>query len=379
MSRNESSTARPIAFVSPFTNPQNAYIEHQKALLTGLGFDVRPFALEAVVSGQCTGLLSERNIVLIHWLEDRLFEVGVSERQLRPSGVLGFAAYAAVLAMAKARVIYFIHNHAAHDVKPSLASFSSTAIGLLGRLADLRVVHDPTFAQRYGATYVPHPLYWDPEGPAGPPSSRRGGPLENSTPRFAIMGAVRPYKGIHGVLENWPVGIPLLIAGRGKPDYVVQLRNIIRRRGLEEWVTLEARHLDDAEFVRVLKEQDVLILPHQTGANLVSGAFFEGIGRVKAILARETPFITWAKTRFKSVYSFESEASIATCVAQIIADWTSLQTTDSRETAMTEFGRAACRRAYARLLGIGLAETETPLVETPKHLDAPLNCDLVSK
>ena len=347
---------RPIAFLTPYTNLENPYIALQRDLLAELGFDVRPLSLKAVLAGQCMGLSDPQNVVLVHWLENRLFKVGKARRGLSAKGAAQFAIYAAILRTARARTVYFVHDHAVHDVKPALRTLSQKAIALLRGSADIRVVHDPTFEQRYDARYLPHPLYWD--QPAAAAAAAALPHVGTATPRFAIMGALRPYKEIDKVLEQWPVGAPLLIAGRGDDSYVALLRDIIRRRGLRDSVELIARFLTDDEFSSLLQQRDVLILPHRLDANLVSGAFFAGIGQVPVILAREAPFVAWVKQRVPGIYSFAHDAELPSRVSEISADWAELARSDSRAAARQEFGWQACLDAYGQLLGVGLRRAD---------------------
>lgn len=364
---------QPIAFLTPFTNLENAYIAVQRELLSELGFEVRPLSLKAVLTGGCLGLADPQNVVLVHWLENRLFTLGKVERGVSAKGALQFLVYAVLLKVARARVLYFVHDHAVHDVKPGLRALSRRAIALLRRIADQRAVHDPTFAPAYDAHYLPHPLYWD--QPLEHSSASAGTPLprhaERRALRFAVMGALRPYKEIDTLLLHWPKDASLLIAGRGDPGYVAQLQGIIADRGLQDQVELQARFLSDDEFSQLLRAQDVLLLPHRVDANLVSGAFFAGVGQVRAILARDTPFISWAKGRIPGIYSFDSEEELPLRVAQIAADWPQLVGRDVRMAALSEFGWRACLSAYGEVLGTNLGPLSGAPPAPPRSSDTP--------
>ncbi|MFW2513788.1 hypothetical protein ACNI3K_08410 [Demequina sp. SO4-13] len=334
----------PIVFVSPFSNTENPYIARQQEVLRGLGCEVRPLSLGALLKGRCWGLTNSRNVVLVHWLENRLFKKGKAQRRVSVLGAAQFAVYVVTLALARARVVYVVHDHDVHDVKDSLRWLSTRAIRLLRRVADSRVVHDPSFAARYGATYLPHPLYAEPTG--SPPLS------SHSVPSIAAMGAIRPYKCLDAVLEGWPPDVPLLIAGTGDPAYIARLRAIVARRALEGAVTIDDRFLSDDEFFATLGARDVLLLPHRAGANLVSGAFFAGVGHVRLVLARETPFIAWAQRRMTGIVSFADDADIGPRVNELAREWSTMRTVDLTPQAIAEFGDAACREAYGRFLGV---------------------------
>ncbi|MFV0633113.1 hypothetical protein [Demequina sp.] len=332
-----------IAFVSPFTNTENPYIARQQEQVSAVGWQVRPLSLGALVRGRCWGLASRDNVVLVSWPENRIFTVAAVSRGLSAKGLAQFLAYAAVLALARARVVYVVHDHEVHDVKASLRRWSVRAIGLLRRMADARIVHDPSFTERYDAHYVPHPLYEQLAGPLAP--SMR------DTPTFAAMGAVRPYKRLDAVLEAWPAGVPLTIAGKGDDDYVAQLRDIVARRGLEDTVTIDARFLSDEEFLGRLASHDVLVLPHRVGANLVSGAFFAAAGQVRVVLGRRTPFIDWVGTQMPGVEAFDGDGELGEAVLDVVRRWPDLRDVDPSAPVEALFGDAACIAAYREVLG----------------------------
>lgn len=331
-----------VVFITPFTNTENGYIARQVALVAGLGYEVRPLSVRALVSGRCWGLWSPENTVIVHWLENRVFRTGERDRRVSPVGLAEFVFYVAVLVAARARVVHVVHDHDVHDVRPSWRWLSRLAMRVVRRIADARVVHDPSFADHYDATYLPHPLY---DEPAGSPL-----PHGRAVPRFAAMGAIRPYKQLAQALEVWPHGAPLLIAGHGDPDYLALLRAIVAERGLGDDVTIDDRFLPDDEFFAALADQDVLLLPHRDGANLVSGAFFAGVGRVRMVLARRTPFISWVAATLDGVASFEDDAGLPAAVRQIVTQWGDLDAADLTPGAIAQFGDEACRAAYGDFL-----------------------------
>ncbi|GIG53432.1 hypothetical protein [Demequina activiva] len=333
---------QPIAFVSPFTNTENPYIARQREQLGELGFDVRPLSLRALATGRCAGLARRENVVVVSWLETRLWRASPHGKRLSLTGAAEFGALTLTLALARARVVYVVHNHDAHDVRPAFQGLSTWSVRTLRRLADARVVHDPSFADRYRATYVPHPLYRVPPQPAR--ASAR------ATPSFVALGAIRRYKALDALLEQWPSGVPLTIAGKADDAYLTELHAILERRGLSDCVSIDARFLTDDEFEQALAAHDVLVLPHRAEANLVSGAFFAGVGVVRVILARRTPFIAWAQEHLAGVRSFREDAQIAGEVLRILDDWPSLRSLDQSAAAVAQFGDEPCLSAWTQVL-----------------------------
>lgn len=340
---------RPVAYVTPFSMPTNAYIEMQKALVAECGFEPRPLSLRhLLLGGGLWGLMQRRNLVLAQWLEMRAFRWRVSRPQLWLPGLLLFGFYLGLLAAARARVVYVIHDHSVHDTTGWPRELSRGLLALCRRVADHRVVHDPSTASRYDAAYLPHPLFWDRPAAAGgsaePPAPAR---TADGLLRSAMLGAIRPYKAIDSVLEAWPRGRPLVIAGRGAPDLVAKLQHIVVQRGLQQDVEFDPTHQPDAAFAQRLQACDVLILPHASDTALVSGAFFEAIGRVPWLVARRSSFVEWASLRFPQVMSFESPAELAGLLDRIDATPEQVNIAAVRQAALQAFGWVPCRRAWA--------------------------------
>jgi glycosyltransferase involved in cell wall biosynthesis len=279
---------RPLAYVTPFTMSTNAYMEMQKALLRDCGFEPRPLSVRHLLfESGWRGLMDCRNLIVAQWIEMRGFRWRASYPRLSLRGLLVFLFYLLVLKLARARVIYVVHDHAVHDTAGFGRTVSRWLIGLCRRTADYRVVHDPQCVALYDATYLPHPLFWDFPGAAGLPS-RKPAPLTSM--RCAMLGAIRPYKAIDTILEVWPRGRELTIAGRVQPDLLAHLSRIIVQRDLGGDVVLDPTHQSDEAFAERLGACDVLILPHASNTALVSGAFFEAVGRVPWLVARRYTF-----------------------------------------------------------------------------------------
>jgi hypothetical protein len=144
--------------------------------------------------------------------------------------------------------------------------------------------------------------------------------------------------------------VALTISGVGTSDYVARLESSVKRRGLCADVHIEARFLDDDEFDAKLGEADILILPHRPGTMLVSGAFFEAIGRVPMLVARTTPFTHWASTRFAGVRCFDSDADVTRVVEAIVATRDAAHVEGDRAAAIEAFGWDNCLATYGAFL-----------------------------
>lgn len=335
------------AFVSPFTNTTNRYIDLQKQLLSDCGFAVKPLSIKSVLTGGAWGIFNRGNLMAFHWLETRPFVWKGATPGLALKGTLEFLFYLVLMTMARARVVYFVHNHAVHDTSGWHKKLSVQLIRLLRAMADVRVVHDPSHAGRYRAVYLPHPLYWD-DGHHTPRHTGKPVPAATKPPQFGMLGAVRPYKNIHAILEIWPPGLPLIIRGRASDDYAAKLNEIILRRKLAPQVTFQSGYMSDADFSASLEALDVLILAHINDSMLVSGAFFEAVGQVPAIWARESPFIQWVASQLPNTLPFKDDADLVTRATALKV----MPPMDSDQglAAIRLFGWKECVRSYSAAL-----------------------------
>lgn len=355
--RERARTHRPFALVSPHTNTTNTYIELQKALLHAIGYEVTPLSVAFLLGGGYRHLFDSRNVLVLHWLETRLYRKHGARVSLSPRGCGEFLFYLLVMLAARAPSVYFVHNRAVHDTEGWHRDLSARVIELVARVASQCVVHDPSSVGRSRTEYLPHPLYWDapvvdrPLVPEARSASATEGSVERRRPVFGILGALRPYKGIIEVLNAWPSGCRLQITGLGADEYVRQLNDVVERRGLEADVSIDSRFITETELPSKLAQIDALLIPQLPNTMLVSGAFFEAIGKVPKILARSSPFMRWAESHFAGVHCFEDEAELS----ELARAWTRAeQAMESnvperdRETALTEFGWAACVERYGR-------------------------------
>ncbi|QBR00277.1 glycosyltransferase [Paraburkholderia pallida] len=357
----------PRVLLSPFTNTTNPYIDLQKQLLRDIGYDVRPLSLRYLLRGGCFDLFRRSTVLMLHWIELRAFIDKGRGVVPRLRGLPVVLLYCTLMALGRARVVCFVHDHAVHNARGAVRMLSVALMSLVRWLADIRIVHDPHYAGHFCARYLPHPLYWDVPGRVVPPA--RSGARE---PSFAILGTVEPYKGIAEVLAAWPAGHTLLIAGRGQAAYVDALRAILRERNLSACVTLDARFLSDAEFDARISAADVLILPHVADSMLVSGAFFEAIGRVPVVIGRAIPFTRWAAEQFDNVLLFEHEAELPEVVRYVTENWPRFSAAEAvaarRQQAIDTFGWETCRQRYRQCFDALTQDREalrtSPAVET---------------
>jgi glycosyltransferase involved in cell wall biosynthesis len=254
--------------------------------------------------------------------------------------------YLLVMAVMRARLVYFVHDHAVHDLTGWRRTFSVRLIELLRRMADIRVVHDPSYSATYNATYLPHPLYQDRDLSASRPM-RAEGPI-----RAGILGAIRPYKRVEHIIDVWPAGPLLRIRGRCDPSYEQLLHKHIQARGPDVRIELDVGFMSREEFEAELNQLDALLLPHADESALVSGAFFEAIGATPLVIARTTPFIKWASTQFSGLMCYDQEQALQ-ALLQDASNRPPSPVVSQRpdaQTAMKLFGLHACIKHYTSAL-----------------------------
>jgi beta-1,4-mannosyltransferase len=332
---------RPRLLLCPFSNTTNRYIEIQKDLYRSIGYEVMPLSVKSILLGGFTQLFKVDNVLAFHWLEYRPFRRQDGAAQLSLVGTLLFLFYCLLMLIGRAKIVYFVHDQAVHDTVGFNRRLSVRIIGLIRRLADFRVVHAPDFQAQYDAHYLPHPLYWD--GPGLAPTSPRA---DRAAPRYSMLGVIRPYKQIDAVLDVWPSDCEVRIAGQGTDDYLAKLNAIVERRSLQNVVHIDARFLSDAEFAQNIIDSDVLILPHAADSMLVSGAFFEAIGRVPLLISRSTPFMSWVARKFNNVMLFDDVSELPKLLRSINESWPTIAQNDSNGMAIDEFGWKTCCRRY---------------------------------
>ncbi|HEY3596955.1 MAG TPA: glycosyltransferase [Paraburkholderia sp.] len=339
---------RVRVLMSPYTNTTNPYIEIQKRLLTHIGYDVQPLSANSLLHGGFTHLFRAKTVLVFHWLELRPFRRKEGRTLLSLTGCLVFAFYCLVICTGRAKVVYFVHDHAVHDTVGFMRRLSMKFMACLRGLSDVRVVHAPTFERTYDAHYLPHPLYWDVPDYAATQRAPQDNASTDAQPLFAMLGTIRPYKDIAAVLDVWPQECRLDIAGNGSVEYVKTLYEVTGRRSLNEVVNIDARFLSDEEFEQRISKTDVLILPHVADSMLVSGAFFEAIGRVPMLIARATPFMVWAAKKFDNVLLFDRVDQLPELVRYAARTWRRASQQEKRALATDEFGWSACSRRYQR-------------------------------
>lgn len=218
-------------------------------------------------------------VLHLHWLHV-ITRDATSDDEARAHAT-AFLANLDAYAAAGGRVVWTVHNLLPHD-----APFEAVDAWLAGEVASRSTAIHVMAANtaRLVAPYynlpeervfiVPHPSY----GRAYPDSisrldARHELRIDPDELVAALVGAIRPYKGLEDLLDAWAVFEPgsprrLLIAGMpGKDPSVAPL---LERAALDPNILLDARRLDPDELQLYLRAADVAVLPYRRSLN--SGA-----------------------------------------------------------------------------------------------------------
>lgn len=261
------------AFMYP-PRSQNEFLELNKNALKKIGYDVQPTNFAFVKHL----LASPRQaVVILNWVEDRVY--GRSYK----TTVQYFFKMIALVIFAKffaRKVVWIKHNFRPHNSSGSTKRFS-----FLCRLFALLGISPVSLESYFKSPSLVHPLYKSDEKLVEYMQCCE----VDSANDVLFFGGIKPYKNLHLVLDDWPVSLPLKIAGKcSDPAYTLELETIIKERGLN--VAWDNRFLTTEELNALLQASKFVLLPHSDGTMISSGSFYHAIGEGCNILTNESEF-----------------------------------------------------------------------------------------
>lgn len=212
----------------------------------------------------------------LHWLHvvARDAQSEAEARRRAEAFVAKLDAYATV----GGRVAWTVHNVLPHD-----ARFEAVEAWLAGEVANrsaaIHVMAADT-AELVAPHYelprdrvfvVPHPSY----GRAYPDSisrldARHELGIDPDEVVAAVVGSIRPYKGIDELLEAWTrfePGVPRRLVIAGLPAKEASVTDMLERAALDPNVLVDARRLAPDELQVFLRAADVAVLPYRRSLN----------------------------------------------------------------------------------------------------------------
>lgn len=198
----------------------------------------------------------------------------------------------------KVGVVWTVHNNYAHDYKHRLVDNLGRAI--LRFFSDAIVVQESVtetlFQKKYknkNIVYIPHGNYIDAYGPALEYSESKRESLGISENDIVLlsMGAIASYKLNERIIEAVKMArkknarIFLLIAGKGKPDYVKKLEDLV---GGDARIKISNSFVPDDEIPALLSIADYSVFFYDE-SEMTSGGIILSLSYGVPVISRSIP------------------------------------------------------------------------------------------
>jgi beta-1,4-mannosyltransferase len=258
-----------------------------------------PIALPALVALRAEGV----EVVLhLHWLA-RVLRGASSEAEgwERATSFLGaLDAFGA----AGGRLVWTVHNVLPHDTRLPALDLELRR-GVVARADLVHVLSAGTVAAAAPSyeipaakvLHVPHPAYLNvyPDHVSDTDARFRLG-ISSEEVVFGVVGNLRPYKGLDGLLDAFEAVVAsppdarrrrLLIAGMPSADPAI--RAVLDRARAHRDVIVDAHRIPADELSVPLRASDVIVLPYR--ASLNSGALLLALSFGRPVIAAASPHV----------------------------------------------------------------------------------------
>lgn len=272
----------------PYVWDTNEYTKSQMRLWRKLGVQTKSIDYRIL---KVLPLLSVRRkeCAVLNWFEDR-----INHARFPWLEVIRSLLVLLVIRLSFRRIVWVKHNFQGHDnPRKHLRNFIEF---VMGKVSTFKLAHRPL----NGFEYIPHPTY----------DISSLAECERDIP-YIYFGVVKPYKGLYELLEKWPIGTPLLIAGKSQSKSLTQqLKQLIADRGLDvEWRNY---FIPNEELSGLLVRSQCLVVPHKEDSMIVSGAPFFAMGCGANILVRNGGFGEYLQSCFDGVTLFDMSSLAST-------------------------------------------------------------------
>jgi beta-1,4-mannosyltransferase len=181
------------------------------------------------------------------------------------------------------KIIWVRHNFKPHNrlKRPFTHRINCSLLKLISnRVVTLEKVSE------FDSTLIPHPLYEDDHTLLTHIDSFSEEKNANS---FLFFGTIKPYKKLEILLNAWPKLRQLRIVGYCQDEkYFKELQSIIEQRKLfVEWTN---EYVSDEYLEHLLSKTRYVIMPHDDGAMISSGSFYQAINFGANVICFDSDF-----------------------------------------------------------------------------------------
>ena len=272
----------------PDYRKDNPYQQLLAKALSGIGVETQfPAGYKRVLPIFRATLANKPDVLHLHWPTPYFRgKLGL----LRTIYTLRTAFDLLLVKLIGVRLVWTVHNVISHDTpSPKLElAFSRWISGL----ADALIVHSKDAQNEIISEYnvdekkvsvIKHGSFSSVYRPPIDSSvAREQSELPSAGPIALFFGMVRPYKGVHHLLEAWPKVLAqmpdayLVIAGAtGDTDYVERLHGLLE--GVDR-VRLDLRYVPDDEVHVLMSAANLLVLPFEKSLTSGSVTLANGFG-----------------------------------------------------------------------------------------------------
>ena len=258
---------RPLRVMQSFSEPRattNPYIVQLAASLSAdPDIEHLPFSWRSALTRRL-------DVVHLHWPEVRL--EGTGARRLIKHGLYAMAL--ARWTIGRVTIVRTVHNLDLPDVPPA----SRLLLRLTERSTHRRILINSTteVSANQPATTILHGHYrdWFADHPTSEPVPGR----------LAFVGLVRQYKGVEDLIRAVASSTrrPLTLRVSGRPTSPENEAAIRSAAGSDGRITLDLRHLDDADFVAAITSAEMVVLPYRQMHN--SGTALAALSLTRPVL-----------------------------------------------------------------------------------------------
>ncbi|WP_297532760.1 MULTISPECIES: hypothetical protein [Thalassolituus] len=267
----------------PKGDGSNDYLNSCRRIWSYCGFESKP------LGGFRENFFNIRNreeLLILNWFEDR---IGGSKRPYM--ALLKSILLMIVLRLRFRKIVWVRHNYYPHSkfkIKHHIL-----LVRLLRRISDVALVHRHGLSKDF--RYASHPLY----SSESVQTKNRDRDID-----FLYFGAVKGYKGLVELLEDWPVEKSLCMLGRSDDlSLTKHIGEVINKRKLD--VTWQNSFIEYDQLCHYIARSKYVVLPHNPNTMIVTGAFYHAISFGASVLMRRGAMYTEYFSKFRGVYDLD--------------------------------------------------------------------------